>query len=128
MRAKAWTRLAELKANPDKYGTTPEILNAIAAMLTELESEAGQNLNWSVAAEVGMQYRFDMLKAFASVLATRLAQSAQYLTREAQSVIDAGCKAEGVLLLQLQVISFDVLRYLLGRAIDEMPVMPIPQA
>jgi hypothetical protein len=126
--AKAWTRLAELKANPDKYGTTPEILYAIAAMLAELESETDQNLNWSVAAETGMQYRFDMLKAFASVLATRLGQSSQYLTHEAQNVINSGCQADAVLLFQLQVISFDVLRYLLARAIEEMPVTPVPQA
>jgi hypothetical protein len=58
----AWQRLTELRADPAKFKTTPELLAEIAEALTELEAQTETYLNWRVSPEEDIQARFTLLK------------------------------------------------------------------
>jgi hypothetical protein len=126
--ATAWQRLTELRADPGKYKTTPELLAEIAEALTELETQAESYLNWQVSVEEDINARFSVLKTFATALVNKLAQETEYIQAQGKRIIDGGCNAAAILVFQCQVIHFDLFRFLLGRTIDEMPSFINPQA
>jgi hypothetical protein len=124
--ANAWHRLAELKAD----AATPDLLAEMSEALTELEAQAEQYLNWRVSSEENIPERFETLKTFASGLVNQLKRELDNLEAAFRRILDGdGVDNKlAVLALECQIINYDLFRYLLARAFDEMPNELIPRA
>ena len=125
----AWHRLAKIKADPARYKTTPELLADIASRLNELEAQASQYLNWRVNPEENVDAQFNTLRTFASALVNTLRRESESLVAALKRVVDENQieREPVILILECQVINFNLLSYLLARTIDQMPYYPAPK-
>jgi hypothetical protein len=127
----AWHKLAELKADPAKFKTTQELLESISTDLIELESLTDQYLNFTWQATPGedINSQFLVLKAFASGVSDKIARETDNTVTMFRRVLDENeyDKAAVILILECQIIRFDLFRFLLSRTIDQMPYYPDPR-
>jgi hypothetical protein len=125
----AWHRLSKLKADPSGHKTTPELLADIASGLNELESQAKSYLDWRVNPEENVDAQFNTLRTFASALVNTLRRESESLVAALRRVVDEDQvdREPVILILECQVINFNLLSYLLTSTIDQMPYYPDPK-